>query len=736
LAVSAGRGPKGDGFTGGTYDAGTGKVTFTSNDGIGFSTDDLRGDLTEPGPIGSVTPSTGAFTSLSTTGNAVIGGDLTVEGTTTTVDSTTVAVGDKNVELAKDATTAAEADGGGITLNGASATITYSSANDYWALNKGLNVSGNVSLSGTVDGRDVAADGSKLDGIESGATADQTAGEIKTSYESNADTNAFTDSEKTKLSNIESNADVTDTANVTAAGALMDSELTSEASVKALDQGVATTDSPDFAGLTVDTDTLYVDSSNNRVGIGTSSPNHEVSVREVNPTLILEDSQAALTSGGVAGSILFYNNDSSTPRGARVTASIKQVAEDIFGRTSLVFGTDTSNPKSEFGDPADYSDDTIEAMRIDSSGNVGIGTSSPDEALTIQEGSVKTRISLGTTEDHHTFANSAGTRFAGIGLLASSADLYIEDDTGDSITFDRSEKDIKFETNGSEAMRIDSSGNVGIGTSSPANTLHVAADDATLRLTTTSNLGEAGIEFWDNQSGTSQAAAIRYSDQSNLFTIQGNSNGTIFMTPDNTFPSASEAMRIDSSGNLRISNTSGAVYPQTTGAGQFYWRANESSLALSHNNSSGFSPLYVNKFNFTAGSSNNRFVAWYVNGSPLATITTDGASVSYNTSSDYRLKENIKPMSGASDRVLALNPVNFTWKTNGTSVDGFLAHEAQEVVPEAVTGEKDALDSEGNPEYQGIDQGKLVPLLTAALQDALQKIEQLETRIEALENTQ
>ena len=95
------------------------------------------------------------------------------------------------------------------------------------------------------------AEQTKLTGIETGATADQTAGEIKTAYESNANTNAFTDAEQTKLSGIETGADVTDALNVTAAGALMDSELTSEASVKALDQGVATTDSPSFAGLGV-----------------------------------------------------------------------------------------------------------------------------------------------------------------------------------------------------------------------------------------------------------------------------------------------------------------------------------------------------------------------------------------------------------------------------------------------------------------------------------------------------
>ncbi len=98
-----------------------------------------------------------------------------------------------------------------------------------------LEVTGNIALSGTVDGRDIAADGTKLDGIESNATADQSDAEIKTAYENNADTNAFTDAEQTKLSGIETSADVTDTANVTAAGALMDSEVTNLADVKSFD---------------------------------------------------------------------------------------------------------------------------------------------------------------------------------------------------------------------------------------------------------------------------------------------------------------------------------------------------------------------------------------------------------------------------------------------------------------------------------------------------------------------
>ncbi len=114
----------------------------------------------------------------------------------------------------------------------------------------GAAFTGAITTNSTIDGRDVATDGTKLDGIESGATADQTAAQIKTAYESNSDTNAFTDADESKLDGIEASADVTDTTNVTAAGALMDSELTSIASVKALNQGVATGDSPTFATLT------------------------------------------------------------------------------------------------------------------------------------------------------------------------------------------------------------------------------------------------------------------------------------------------------------------------------------------------------------------------------------------------------------------------------------------------------------------------------------------------------
>ena len=116
----------------------------------------------------------------------------------------------------------------------------------------------------------------------------------------------------------------------------------------------------------------------------------------------------------------------------------------------------------------------------------------------------------------------------------------------------------------------------------------------------------------------------------------------------------------------------------------------------------------------------------------VGSITTNGTATAFNTSSDYRLKENVVDLSNALDRLrqIPVRRFNFIADPDNT-VDGFLAHEVQDVVPEAITGEKDAVDDDGNAVYQGIDQSKLVPLLTAALQEAVAKIESLEARLTA-----
>jgi hypothetical protein len=112
----------------------------------------------------------------------------------------------------------------------------------------------------------------------------------------------------------------------------------------------------------------------------------------------------------------------------------------------------------------------------------------------------------------------------------------------------------------------------------------------------------------------------------------------------------------------------------------------------------------------------------------VGSISTNGTTTAYNTSSDYRLKTNIVPLANAVTRVKLLQPRNFTWISAPEQgvAEGFIAHELKTVVDDAVFGEKDAVDANGNPKYQGVDASMLVPLLTAALQEAIARIEALE----------
>lgn len=121
-------------------------------------------------------------------------------------------------------------------------------------------------------------------------------------------------------------------------------------------------------------------------------------------------------------------------------------------------------------------------------------------------------------------------------------------------------------------------------------------------------------------------------------------------------------------------------------------------------------------------------------GTQVGSIVVGTSDTVYNENSDYRLKENVIELTNGIERVKQLQPKRFNFIGDEKTVDGFIAHEAKEVVPESVTGEKDAVLPNGDPEYQGIDKAKLVPLLTAALKEAIAKIEDLETRIENLEN--
>jgi hypothetical protein len=289
-----------------------------------------------------------------------------------------------------------------------------------------------------------------------------------------------------------------------------------------------------------------------------------------------------------------------------------------------------------------------------------------------------------------------------------------------------------FKDNGTERMRIDASGNVGIGTSSPTGLLNVKStyvSDATTQTRLEDNTG-CSLDFGSTASGHKW---INSRD-----TAAGTAVPMIFQT------GGSEVMRIATDNRVYITCTAA---PSATVAGVRLGNPNDALCAFS----SGAVTVETYQLGFYNG-----------NGL-VGRISTDGSATSYTTSSDYRLKQDWQLMSGASERVLALKPVNFEWISSGDRVDGFLAHEVQGVVPEAVSGTKDAMmdeeyevtaaveatyDEDGNeltaaveavmgtrsvPDYQGIDQSKLVPLLTAALQEALTEISALKARVTALE---
>jgi len=250
---------------------------------------------------------------------------------------------------------------------------------------------------------------------------------------------------------------------------------------------------------------------------------------------------------------------------------------------------------------------------------------------------------------------------------------------------------------------VDAANNsVGIGVSPAAGrTLHLnTASLNTVLHMTNSTTGTAASDGF---------SVICQETTNDVILTQRESANLTFRTAD------TERARIDASGNLLVGTTTASV----TGAG--LWLYNDGGS--------------YGRINFGSSITGSSFPAVFYNnvGSAVGSISYTTTTTTFGTSSDYRLKEDVQPMVGSVDRLMALKPVNFAWKVDGSRVDGFLAHEAQEVVPECVTGEKDAVDDEGNPQYQGIDQSKIVPLLVAALQEALTKIEALEARVAALE---
>jgi hypothetical protein len=260
---------------------------------------------------------------------------------------------------------------------------------------------------------------------------------------------------------------------------------------------------------------------------------------------------------------------------------------------------------------------------------------------------------------------------------------------------------IAFAEGGAEVARFDASGNLLVGSSTSA------GSSIRLQIYDNSNSGQIALMrdaggqrgtllYGRLNSGTFQETARIGCDSDSA----SPNNGILYFYTSNSSGTSTERARIDSSGRLLVGGTSerGRVtIDQSATSG------NSNALGLYANNDGGTFNMVV-------------FLR-YDTRAVVGTITSNGTSTSYNTSSDYRLKHDIQPMTGALATVAALKPVTYKWNADDSESQGFIAHELQEVVPECVTGEKDAVDAEGNPQYQGIDTSFLVATLTAAIQE-------------------
>jgi len=223
-------------------------------------------------------------------------------------------------------------------------------------------------------------------------------------------------------------------------------------------------------------------------------------------------------------------------------------------------------------------------------------------------------------------------------------------------------------------------------------------------------------------SAAQRGVAFGYESGSQTGIIAAETSGAASTLAFYTFNGSAwgEQARIDSSGRLFVGVTTTTF---------------SSSERLEVNGSVGFvtGTGNTNLFCANSGTGSQTYVAFYVGttGTNTGNITTNGTTTTYATTSDYRLKDNVIPMTGALAKVAQLKPVNYKWKADGSDGQGFIAHELQAVVPDCVTGEKDAINEDGKPRYQGVDTSFLVATLTAAIQEQQALIQSLKARLDA-----
>jgi len=483
----------------------------------------------------------------------------------------------------------------------------------------------------------------------------------------------------------------------------------------------------------------------NLVGPNTAST-FNINVPTVNGNMVTTGDTGTVTNTMCATSVYTAPGTigSGTPNtGAFTTLSASGVATISAGSASAPALTTSGDTNTGMLFPAA---DTIalttsgtERLRLDSSGNLGLGVT-PSAwgspllgAIEMQKGTALTSSS--SFPIAYLFANTYynGTNFI-YKTSAYGAYYSVNGGNGQHQWFNAASGTAGNAITFTQAMTLDASGNLGVGTTSPNNRIYAQVTSSTAY---SSGVTGNGLTLYNSSATTGQYVGITFngeptSGNGGLATIMGTTTGSgnmdlVFSTRGSS--TLAERARIDSSGNFGIGTASPSFRLDVFQTGAV------NVVNIKGDDAGG---SYLARMWQAANSGNNGFFGFLTEsagtGTTRGSITYNrgGGLVAYNVTSDYRAKTVNGAVQNALTKVAALKPC--TGRMNGAEfdIDFFVAHELADVVPSAVTGEKDAVNEDGTPNYQMVDKSALIPLLTAAIQEQQAIITQLQADVAAL----